>query len=91
MPPLISFRLTSHQTSGTLAVRSATDIIVAADGTSTEPNGTGTTRTGWAIDLSNPSIFHLTALGGGEPTDLIIGPPDAGGIYSATSGLFPFS
>jgi hypothetical protein len=82
----ISFKLTSGQTTGSIANSSGTDRFVALDGTFSDVNP-GTPRTpAWALDLSNPGTFHLTALGGGQPTGLIIGPPDAGGNYSNGNG-----
>jgi hypothetical protein len=82
----ISFKLTSGATTGSIANSCGTDRFVATDGTFSDVNP-GTPRTpAWALDLSTPGTFHLTALGGGQPTGLIIGPPDAGGYYSNAGG-----
>jgi len=76
----ISFGLTSGQTSGTLASSVGTDRTVNGNGSFLD--GSTGTRTGWQIDTG----LHLTALGGGQPTELIIGPPDGSGNYSAANG-----
>lgn len=76
----ISFSLTSGQTSGTLTGSNGTDRFVAADGTFTDT--TSGPRVGWMLD---PGTLHLTALGGGQPEELIIGPPDSSDVYSGAN------
>jgi len=69
----ISFGLTGGQTSGTLVSSVGTDRTVNGNGTFLD--GATGPRTGWQIDTG-----LLTALGGGQPGQLIIGPPDGSGI-----------
>jgi hypothetical protein len=62
--------------------------IVSAVGAGVNVAGNGTTTPGvvagnaWAVDAG----FHITALGGGQPTGLIIGPAGPGGLYSNANG-----
>jgi hypothetical protein len=79
-----SFTTTGAPT-GTLTSSSGQQIFVAANGTTT----LGTTGlTGWGLDSNTGGNFHATALCGGciGPAGLIIGPPGAGGIYTAANG-----
>ena len=60
----------------------------SASGTGVTVNNDGTTSPGtvpsdaWQLDSANH--FHISALGGGQPKGLIIGPPAADGKYDAT-------
>jgi hypothetical protein len=75
---------TTNAPTGTLTTSSGQQIFVAANGTTT----TGTTGlTGWGLDSNTGGNFHATALCGGciGPAGLIIGPPGAGGVYTAAN------
>jgi len=66
-----------------LSSSSGQDIDIAGDGTAT----TGSTvATGWLLDSPNIGEVHITALGGGQPEHVIIGPADAAGVYSNANG-----
>ena len=50
------------------------DINVSAGGTFTSHSGD---PTHWDVELTGPLVIHLTTLTGGQPENLIIGPPDS--------------
>jgi hypothetical protein len=78
----LSLTLSTGQTIGTLASSSGTQINVAANGTFTLG---ATASTGWGLNNNVSGGLQLDALGFVGPALLIIGPPDAGGVYSAAN------
>ena len=79
----LSLTLSTGQTTGTLASSSGTQINVAANGTFTLG---ATASTGWGLNNNVSGGLQLDALGFIGPAGLIIGPPDAGGLYSNANG-----
>jgi hypothetical protein len=77
------FTLSTGQTTGTLTSSSGTTIFVSGAGTTT-PGTTGST--GWGLNNNVSGGLQLDALGFIGPAGLIIGPPDAGGLYSNANG-----
>jgi hypothetical protein len=74
--------LSNGATFATSLTSSGTEINVLGNGTTTP----GTTHsTSWQLGSVAGGIA-VTALGGGQPMDLIIGPPGAGGVYSNANG-----
>lgn len=83
----LSFTLSDGASSGTLASMSSTEITIGSGGTVMNP--TPVTSSRWHLSSSG---FTLDALGGGQPSDLIIGPPDSNGLYSnANSSIGNFN
>jgi hypothetical protein len=76
------FVLSNGATTGTGLVQGGSTIFVAGDGTTTA----GPTATGWQINNNVGGGIQIDALGGGQPMDLIIGPPGAGGVYGNANG-----
>lgn len=76
----LSFTLSSGQTSGTLGSMSGTEINVNNGGTTS--GQTSVTSSHWTI-----SGLHLTTLVGGQPSDLIIGPPGTSGYSNANGSI----
>jgi hypothetical protein len=61
--------------------------LTSASGAGVNVADNGTTSAGTVpSDAWQLSGFHLTALGGGQPKGLIIGPPGAGGVYTSANG-----
>jgi hypothetical protein len=83
----ISFRVTesgSTLTAGTLTSDTSTEVNIAADGTPTYPGIV--VSTGWALGLLGGTELHLNLLGTPTaPEHTIIGPPDAGGVYTSAN------
>ena len=74
--------LSNGATSASGLTSSGTEITINGNGTTTA----GTTHsTTWHLG-SVANGIEVTALGGGQPTDLIIGPPGTGGVYSNANG-----
>src|SRR5215469_7331123 len=76
------FVLSNGATVGNGLVQGGSTIFVAGDGTPTA----GPAATGWQINNNVNGGIQIDALGGGQPQDLIIGPPGAGGVYSNGNG-----
>ena len=76
------FVLSNGATTGTGLVQGGSTIFVAGDGTTTA----GPAATGWQINNNVGGGIQIDALGGGQPMDLIIEPPGAGGVYSNANG-----
>jgi hypothetical protein len=81
------FNLGSLNLTGTSLTNIAgTQVIVAADGTTTA--GSAVPLANWDLEFGTgafPTEFHLNDLGGGQPKLAIIGPPTAG-VYSSANG-----
>jgi hypothetical protein len=68
---------------------SSSTITVAKDGSFTGPTAiSGVTTVGWpfAVNSATAGTLDVLAAGGAGPSQLIIGPPDAGNTYSAANG-----
>jgi hypothetical protein len=76
------FTLSNGATTGTSLVQGGNTINVAGNGTTTA----GPAPSGWMINNNVGGGIQIDALGGGAPSDLIIGPPGAGGVYSNANG-----
>jgi len=76
------FVLSNGATTGTGLVQTGSTIFVAGNGTTTAGPG----ATGWQINNNVGGGIQISALGGGGPQDLIIGPPGAGGVYTNANG-----
>jgi PEP-CTERM motif-containing protein len=77
----LTFTLSGGITTGTLTTSSASFINVAGNGTT---SSAGSGATGWGLD---PGTLHLNVLNfSAGPSALIIGPPGAGGVYTAANG-----
>jgi hypothetical protein len=77
------FVLNNGATTGTLASQTGQLINVAGNGTFSIPAGN---PTGWQLNSSVGGGIQISALGGGAPADLIIGPPGPGNVYSNANG-----
>jgi hypothetical protein len=77
------FVLSNGATTGTLASQAGTQIDIGSGGTVTPHAGA---PTGWQLNNNVSGGLQLDALGGGNPTDLIIGPPNGSGVYSNANG-----
>ncbi len=73
------FVLSNGVTSGTLSSVVGQEITVAGNGSTTLG---GTSPAGWQLNNNVSGGLQLDALGGGQPTDLIIGPSGPGGIFT---------
>jgi len=78
----LDFKLSGGQTAGTLQSSSGQQISVAGNG-STTLGATGTT--GWGLNGNVAGGLQLDALGFVGPAGLLIGPPGAGGVYTAAN------
>jgi hypothetical protein len=80
----LDFKLSGGQTTGTLpaANSSGQQITVAGNGTTTL-GATGST--GWGLNNNVSGGLQLDALGFVGPAGLLIGPPGAGGVYTAAN------
>jgi hypothetical protein len=80
----LAFVLSTGQTSGTLASSSASFINIASDGT---VSSAGSGSTGWLLQTSGGG-FVLCDLcaGAAGPSNLIIGPPGPGNLYTNVGG-----
>jgi len=78
----LDFTLSGGQTAGTLQSSSGQHISVAGNG-STTLGSTGTT--GWGLNGNVSGGLQLDALGFVGPAGLLIGPPGAGGVYTAAN------
>lgn len=76
------FVLSGGQTTGTLASSSGQQITVAGNGTTTLGS---TGSTGWGLNNNVAGGLQLDALGFVGPAGLILGPPGAGGVYTAAN------
>jgi hypothetical protein len=74
------FVLSNGATTGTLSSAIGQEVTVAANG-SFVLSGAGLPFTGWQLNSNVGGGIQITALGGGQPSDLIIGPP-GGATYS---------
>jgi hypothetical protein len=80
----LEFTLSGGQTTGTLVSSTSTEITVAGNGTATPG---GTVSTGWDLNNNVGGGLQLDVLGSPVgPAHLIIGPPGAGGAYTAANG-----
>jgi hypothetical protein len=80
----LEFTLSGGQTTGTLVSSSGTEITVNTNGTATPG---GTVPTGWGLNNNVGGGLQLDVLGFPiGPAHLIIGPPGAGGVYTAANG-----
>jgi len=79
----LEFTLSNGATSGTLFSSSGTLITVNTGGT-VSFNGSGST--GWGLNNNVAGGLQLDAIGFIGPKGLIIGPPNASGIYSNANG-----
>jgi hypothetical protein len=70
-------------TTGTLATQGGALINIDGAGSVTSIAGS---PTGWQLNNNVSGGLQLSALGGGQPANLIIGPPGAGGVYTAANG-----
>jgi len=77
------FTLSGGQTTGTIGSSSGQQISVAGNGTTTLGS---TGSTGWGLNNNVGGGLQLDALGFVGPAGLIIGPPGAGGVYTAANG-----
>jgi hypothetical protein len=77
------FVLSNGATTGTLVSQVGQQIDVHADGTTSNHPGN---PTGWQLNSNVGGGIQISALGGGQPYDLIIGPPGPGGVYTAANG-----
>lgn len=77
------FVLSNGATTGSALTQAGSQINVASNGTVSSQAGN---PTGWQINNNVGGGIQISALGGGQPTDLIIGPPPAGGVYTAANG-----
>jgi len=75
--------LSNGATTGTLASQSGQLVDIAANGTATLVSGN---PTGWQLNSAVAGGIQISALGGGAPADLIIGPGGLGGVYTAANG-----
>ena len=75
--------LSTGAMTGTLASQSGQQINVAGDGTFSVAPGN---PTGWQLNSGVMGGIQISALGGGSPDDLIIGPPGPGGVYTNANG-----
>lgn len=69
-------------TTGTLASQIGAQINIDDTGHVTSVAGN---PTGWQLNNNVSGGLELSALGGGQPADLIIGPAGAGGVYTAAN------
>jgi len=76
----ISFTLSGNISSTGTSLTSASGTGVSIDKNGNASAGT-VSSTAWQL-----SGFHLSALGGGQPTGLIIGPSGSGGVYGNANG-----
>jgi hypothetical protein len=76
------FVLSNGATTGTLASSSGQQITVNGNGTFTLGS---TVPTGWGLNNNVGGGLQLDALGYVGPAGLILGPPGAGGVYSAAN------
>ena len=75
--------LSNGATTGTLASQSGQLIEIAGNGTATLVSGN---PTGWQLNSNVGGGIQISALGGGAPDDLIIGPAGPGGVYTNANG-----
>ena len=75
--------LSTGAMTGTLASQSGQQINVAGDGTFSVAPGN---PTGWQLNSGVMGGIQISALGGGAPDELIIGPPGPGGVYTNANG-----
>jgi hypothetical protein len=75
------FVLSNGATTGSGLVQGGSTIFVAGNGTTSA----GPAATGWQINNNVMGGIQIDALGGGQPMDLIIGPPGPGGVYTAAN------
>jgi len=78
------FMLSNGATTGTLASATGQEVSIAGNG-SFVLSGAGLPFTGWQLNSNVSGGIQLSALGGGQPTHLIIGPP-GGATYSNANG-----
>jgi hypothetical protein len=74
--------LSNGATTGTLASQSGQQIDIAGNGTFSVVSGN---PTGWQLNSNVGGGIQISALGGGPPDDLIVGPAGPGGTYSAAN------
>jgi hypothetical protein len=80
----LDFTLSGGQTTGAIGSSSGTKITVNTGGTTTLGS---TGSTGWGLNNNVGGGLQLTPLGfPAGPAGLIIGPPGAGGVYTAANG-----
>jgi hypothetical protein len=75
-------------TSTDIASLVATTVTVDGNGLPVYGSISGANTTNWSLEVVNTNVLHLTALGNGQPEYMILGAPDANGVYSnANNGI----
>ena len=82
----LNFSISLLSGSAVLSSSSGNVANIAANGTYTAPASATTPLPRWHISGTSGTTVSLTALGGGQPSDLIIGPDSHGGFNGA--GLY---
>jgi hypothetical protein len=77
------FTLSDGATTGTLVSQAGTLVSIDKGGTSNPVSGIAT---GWQSNSDVSGGIQISAIGGGQPKNLIIGPGGAGGIYTNANG-----
>ncbi len=80
------FVLSNGATTGTLTSATGQEVNIASNG-SFVLSGAGLPFTGWQLNSNVSGGIQLSALGGGQPTDLIIGPPGGATYSNANSSI----
>ncbi len=80
------FVLSNGATTGTLTSAIGQEVTVASNG-SFVLAGAGLPFTGWQLNANVNGGIQLDALGGGQPKDLIIGPPGGATYSNANSSI----
>src|SRR5205807_6589770 len=76
----LTFSLVNGTTTGGLLASSSGREVTVNPANDTGTEG-AVVSTGWSLTLNNTTQFYLTALVGGQPQHMIIGPGN-GGVYS---------
>jgi len=79
----LSFSISSLTGSAVLSSSSGNVANIAADGTYTAPGSATSPLPRWHVSGTSGTTVSMTALGGGQPSDLIIGADSKGGFNGA--------